>query len=76
MPALRESISFSDINTRAVTLMPSPGQVATWVHLAALELARGKNADELALLGAALSQLGSVLTTLSAQKSLFEEKQA
>ena len=54
--------------------MLAPAQLATWVHLAALELARGRNADELAVLGAIFTQLGDTLTTMSTQQGLIEEK--
>jgi len=52
----------------------SPEQLASWVHIASLELAHGKSAAELALLGSVFTQLGDTLTTMSAQKSLMEEK--
>jgi len=51
-----------------------PAQLATWVHLAALELACGKSADELAVLGSIFTQLGDTLTTMSTQQSLIEAK--
>ena len=54
--------------------MLSPAQLATWVHLAALQLACGKSADELAVLGAIFTQLGDTLTTISAQQSLIDAK--
>ena len=54
--------------------MLSPAQLASWVHLAALELACGKSADELSVLGAIFTQLGDTLTTMSAQQSLMDAK--
>jgi len=53
----------------------SPEQLASWVHIAALKLARGKSAAELAVLGSVLNQLGDALATMSAQKSLMESKE-
>ena len=53
--------------------MLSPEQLASWVHIAALELGHDKSAAELALLGSVFTQLGDTLTTMSAQKSLIEE---
>jgi len=52
----------------------APEQLASWVHIAALKLACGKSADELAVLGSVFNQLGDTLSTISAQKSLIEEK--
>jgi len=54
--------------------MTGPEQLATWVHLAALELACGRSAAELAVLGAAFTQLGDTLATMSAQKLRVEAK--
>ena len=56
--------------------MLDPGQLATWVHAAALELACGKSAAELAVLGSVFTQLGDTLTTISAQKSLMEAQKS
>jgi len=53
-----------------------PGELASWVHVAALELACGKSAAELAVLGSVFTQLGDTLTTMSAQKSLIESKES
>jgi len=52
-----------------------PEQLATWVHVAALELSCGKNAAQLAVLGSVFTQLGDTLTTISAQKSIIEAKE-
>ena len=54
--------------------MIGPEQLATWAHLAALELACGKSAAELAVLGAVFTQLGDTLATMSAQKLRVESK--
>ena len=50
----------------------SPEQLVTWVHLAALELAWGKSAAQLAVLGGIFTQLGDTLATMSAQKMLSD----
>ena len=55
--------------------MLSPEQLVSWVHMAALELACGKSAEELSLLGSAFTQLGDTLATMSAQKILIESKE-
>ena len=55
--------------------MLSPEQLATWVHMAALELACGKSAAQLAVLGGVFTQLGDTLAVMSAQKMLMEAKQ-
>jgi len=52
----------------------SPEQLVSWVHIAALELACGKSAEELALLGSVFTLLGDTLAAMSAQKVLIEEK--
>jgi len=54
----------------------SPEQLATWVHIAALELACDKNTAELAVLGSVFTQLGDTLTTMSTQQSLIEAQQS
>ncbi|MCL2488088.1 MAG: hypothetical protein FWE80_05325 [Oscillospiraceae bacterium] len=43
------------------------------VTAAALALAKGRTADETALLGAVLTQLGDTLTTISIQKDIAEK---
>jgi hypothetical protein len=53
----------------------SPEQLATWVHLAALELAQGKSAAQLAVLGGIFTQLGDTLAVMSAQKTLCESNE-
>jgi len=53
----------------------SPEQLASWVHIAALELSCGKSAAELGVLGSVFTQLGDTLTTMSAQKSFLESKE-
>lgn len=55
--------------------MVSPEQLATWIHAAALELARGKSAAELSALGSVFTQLGDTLATIAAQKGLIEAKE-
>ena len=50
----------------------SPEQLVTWVHIAALRLARGKSAAQLAVLGGIFTQLGDTLAAMSAQKLLVE----
>jgi len=53
----------------------SPEQLASWVHIAALELACGKSAAELAVLGGVFTQLGDTLATMSAQQLLMDAMQ-
>jgi hypothetical protein len=52
-----------------------PEQLVSWVHIAALELSRGKSAAELSVLGSVFAQMGDTLATMSAQKALMEEKE-
>lgn len=47
--------------------------LAAAITAIAAGLAAGKSAAELALMGAAFSQLGDTLTTMSAQMALCEE---
>ena len=44
------------------------------VTAAAIAISEGRDADELALLGAVFTQLGDTITTIAAQKSLCEAK--
>ena len=53
--------------------MLSPERLMIWVNVTALQLAQGKSADELGVLGAMFTQLGDTLTTMSVQKSAVEE---
>ena len=52
--------------------MLSPERLVIWVSVTALQMARGKSADELGVLGAMFTQLGDTLTTMSVQKSAVE----
>ena len=52
--------------------MLSPAQLVTWVNVTAVQMAQGKSADELALLGGVFTQLGDTLTTMSIRKSAVE----
>ena len=48
----------------------SPEQLTLWITAASIEIARGRSADELALLGSIFNQLGATLTTMSAQMAM------
>ena len=52
--------------------MLSPEQLVAWISTAALQMAQGRSADELSLLGGVFTQLGDTLTTMSIQKSAVE----
>ena len=52
--------------------MLSPEQLVAWVSVTALQMAQGRSADELGLLGGVFTQLGDTLTTMSIQKSAIE----
>lgn len=49
-------------------------ELTTAITAAANALACGRSADEISLLGAALTQLGDTLITIATQKSICESK--
>jgi len=52
----------------------SPEELALLANLIALELSRGKNANELNVLGNLVAAVGTILLTISAQKQNLENK--
>ena len=52
--------------------MLSPEQLVLWVSATAVQLARGKSVDELAVLGSVLTQLGDTIATMAAQQEAME----
>ena len=52
-----------------------PNTLAAGISAIAAAIAEGRNADEIALIGAALTQLGDTLATIAVQKN-FCDKQA
>lgn len=54
--------------------MLCPESLAVSISAAAVALSKGKNSDEIGLLGAIFSQLGDTLSTISAQKDYIENR--
>ncbi|APH15155.1 hypothetical protein B2H94_00345 [Clostridium sporogenes] len=52
----------------------SPEELALLANLIALELSRGKNANELNVLGNLVAAVGTILLTIAAQKQNLENK--
>ncbi len=52
----------------------SPEELALLANLIALELSRGKNANELNVLGNLVAAVGTILLTIAAQKRNLENK--
>lgn len=51
-----------------------PNTLAVMISYAAVALAQGKSADEIAWLGTVLTQLGDTLSTIATQQELIEAK--
>jgi len=54
--------------------MISPEQLIMFVDVMAIQLGQGKNADQLAVMGCVLNQLGDALSTMGAQKGVIEKQ--
>ncbi|MBW5457480.1 hypothetical protein GPJ60_08450 [Clostridium sporogenes] len=52
----------------------SPEELALLANLIALELSKGKNANELNVLGNVLAAVGTIISTISAQKQNLQNK--
>jgi len=52
----------------------SPEELALLANLIALELSKGKNANELNVLGNLLAAVGTIISTIAAQKQNLENK--
>ncbi|EPY2302884.1 hypothetical protein [Clostridium sporogenes] len=52
----------------------SPEELALLANLIALELSKGKNANELNVLGNLLAAVGTIISTISAQKQNLQNK--
>lgn len=52
----------------------SPEELALLANLIALELSKGKSADELNVLGNLLAAVGTIISTIAAQKQNLENK--
>lgn len=54
--------------------MVCPNTLVTSITAAAIALSEGRSSDEISLLGAAFTQLGDTLSTISTQKDIIESK--
>ncbi|MCR1934654.1 hypothetical protein ACQX0N_10915 [Clostridium tepidum] len=52
----------------------SPEELSLLANLIALELSKGKSADELNVLGNLISAVGAIISTIASQKQNFESK--
>ncbi|AJD32120.1 MULTISPECIES: hypothetical protein [Clostridium] len=52
----------------------NPEELALLANLIALELSKGKNANELNVLGNLLAAVGTIISTIAAQKQNLENK--
>ncbi|WP_251861293.1 hypothetical protein [Clostridium sp. Marseille-Q2269] len=50
----------------------SPEELILLANLIAIQLAQGKTGEQIELLGGFISTIGSILTTIGAQKEIFE----
>ena len=52
-----------------------PCNLAVFISILACDIAKGKTADEISLLGSVFSQLGDTLETIAAQQELCSPEQ-
>ncbi|ENK1244631.1 hypothetical protein ACFLKB_06130 [Clostridium sp. FAM 1755] len=52
----------------------SPEELSLLANLIALELSKGKSADELNVLGNLISAVGAIISTIASQKQNLENK--